>query len=314
MITMSDPGPAIPSLDILLLTYCPVFRKGKLLTSNLDTSVKELQQFREYAIAVDQEFAKWPARQPLKWQPTTLGLVDPAFKNGLLPGLTSSPSRIDVYLDGTSLHFKTKFLLRNHIVFVSSVWNNFRKCRLLLLCFIYQCSIRLQLLNTDTEESYEIHDIFTTAEKLSEDVAASIPFHLVRNPEVFVTAPVEDQHGGHKQPHIIPNLSAGGLLIMHTIFVVSTALVVPEQIRQSCIEYLVFIGQTIGQAEVIADVSPHPHSLIDVLIMLSVSHSLHSQENLSWMDIYLFLRGQWFHRRNMPRNSVLSFTGIRLLS
>ena len=94
-----DPGPSVPRLDTLLECYSPVFQKGKLLNANLDASIDELEKFRDYAITVDQEFALWPAKLPKSWQPRSLGLVDPNFKSGLWPGLTSAPRRIDVYLD-----------------------------------------------------------------------------------------------------------------------------------------------------------------------------------------------------------------------
>lgn len=99
MISPPDPGPSVPSLDTLLHCYSPFFREGRLLASDANASVDQLRQIRAYAISVDQEFALWPAKQPKSWQPRSLGLVDPAFKDGLLPGLTSAPSRIDVYLD-----------------------------------------------------------------------------------------------------------------------------------------------------------------------------------------------------------------------
>lgn len=102
-----------------------------------------------------------------------------------------------------------------------------------------------------------MHNILKLAKQISEDLAASIPFHLVRNPEVFVIAPHQQQTSKGRQDAIIPNISVGGLLLMHIILVASATTMVPQQISQSFREYLIWIGRVmgIGQAEVVSDVS-----------------------------------------------------------
>jgi hypothetical protein len=87
------------SLDTLLQRFSPIFREGQVLTSDTSTCPKELCRLREYAISVDEEFARWPASQPDEWKPNTIGSVDQRYIKGLLQGLTSFPSRVDVYYD-----------------------------------------------------------------------------------------------------------------------------------------------------------------------------------------------------------------------
>jgi hypothetical protein len=122
--------------------------------------------------------------------------------------------------------------------------------------------MRLELQNIDLEDiptptAYKMHDILKLAKQVSEDLAASVPFHLVRNPEVFVATPHQQQSSNGRQEAIVPNISVGGLLLMHVILIASTTSMIPQQISQSFREYLVWIGRVmgIGQAEVVSDVS-----------------------------------------------------------
>ena len=144
----------------------------------------------------------------------------------------------------------------NHIVYVSAVWNSYRKSRLVLLEFIYACSKRLH--DDDPDESsfssYQRH-VLKQAQDLSESIAASIPFHLTRNPETFLVPQL--QTSSAKQQVILPNKSIGGLLIIHLIHVVSGLSVVPIHLREMFREHLAWIGRVmgIGQASLLADVS-----------------------------------------------------------
>ena len=138
-------------------------------------------------------------------------------------------------------------------VYVSGVWNSYRKTRLVLLDFIYICSQRL--LRDDKSEdgsSFSESDLLNEARKLAEDIAASIPFHLFRNPEVFLSP---QQHTGTTV--ISPNQALGGLLLMHPISAALGLSVVPQHLSEMFRECLSWIGQVmgIGQATLFAEVS-----------------------------------------------------------
>lgn len=144
----------------------------------------------------------------------------------------------------------------NPTVYVSAVWNSYRKSRLLLLNFIYIDSKRLH--DDDPEESSSFSSqrhILKEAQDLSESLAASIPFHLTRNPETFLVH--QQQTSSTKQEVILPNRSIGGLLLMHPIHAVSGLSVVPMHLREMLREHLAWIGRVmgIGQAGLLADVS-----------------------------------------------------------
>lgn len=134
-------------------------------------------------------------------------------------------------------------------VYVSGVWNSYRKCRLVLLEFIYTCSKRLHLDN-------DLAPILQVAQTISEDIAASIPFHLLRNPDKVL-----QQQQTNAAGKLDPNRSIGGLFILHPLHVVSGLGIVPMHSREMFREYLAWIGTVmgIGQARLLtSDVSCIP--------------------------------------------------------
>lgn len=143
----------------------------------------------------------------------------------------------------------------NTTVYVSAVWNSYRKARLVLLDFISACSKRLH--DDDPEESSTSsqRQILKEAQNIAESLAASIPFHLTRNPEAFLAHP--QQTSSTKQEATLPNRSVGGLLLMHPLHVVSGLSVVPMHLREMFREHLAWVGRVmgIGQAGLLADVS-----------------------------------------------------------
>lgn len=225
-----------------------------MLDSNVSRAPSEVCRLKEYAISVDEELAMWPLRQIKQWQPKTIGYVTQREHEGLLEGTTSSPKRIDTYFDRKRIESSNIHILKrmHPTVYVSAVWNSYRKSRLVLLDFIYTCSERLPGYESEGSTPYTRRHILKEARNLSETIAASIPFHLTRNPEVFCV--------GFQQAReeiILPNPSVGGLLLMHSIYAASCLSIVPERLREMFREHLRWIGQKmgIGQAGLLADVS-----------------------------------------------------------
>ena len=224
-------------------------------------SSSEIRQFREYAMCVDEEFALWPACQSKEWRPNTIGLVE-RRENRRLSLDTTSPTRVDTYFDRKSAP-QTSSSDSTYVhpkVYVSAVWNSYRKCRLFLLDFIYTCSERLHDDNETSTKSPSTNTaslsrrhILREARDLAEDVAASIPFHLAQNPEVFLW----HANPTRKQEVIHANRSVGGLLLIHPLHVVTELSVVPKHLKEMFRGHLAWIGRVmgIGQAGVLADVS-----------------------------------------------------------
>ena len=106
--------------------------------------------------------------------------------------------------------------------------------------------------------SYSQDHILKEAHDLSEDIAASIPFHLARNVDEFLIN--KQQIDPMKQEAVLPNRSIGGVSLMYPIHVVSALSVVPLHLREMFREHLAWIGRVmgIGQARLLADVSILP--------------------------------------------------------
>lgn len=138
-------------------------------------------------------------------------------------------------------------------MYVSATWNSYRKCRFLLLDLISNCSQRLHEIDP-TEPYFSLkHYIQKEVGDLCESLGASIPFHLIRNLETFLNRQPQ-QTSSPERPVIIPNRSAGGLLLMHPIHIVSGLSIVPIHFRKMLKEQLAWIGRVmgIGQARLLA--------------------------------------------------------------
>ena len=145
-------------------------------------------------------------------------------------------------------------------MYISATWNSYRKCRLLLLELILKCSKRLHEIDPTEPPFSSRCRIQKEVWDLCESLAASIPFHLIRNLETFLVHK-QQQTGSTGRSVIIPNRSAGGILLMHPINVISGLSVVPIHFKEMLKEQLAWIGRVmgIGQAKLLAtDVSVSP--------------------------------------------------------
>jgi hypothetical protein len=129
-------------------------------------------------------------------------------------------------------------------VYAATVWNTYRKIRLLTLDVIIRCSKRLEKRNSFHNEENE-------AEELLGDLFASIPFHLFSNSTKFAR-----QADNVLGLAIIPGKSIGGLLLMAPLFVISNFSIVSPKMQVNMRECLAWIGTNmgIGQATILSKV------------------------------------------------------------
>lgn len=146
-----------------------------------------------------------------------------------------------------------------HLVYVSTVWNSYRKCRLHLLSCISNCSQRLAAVDPRNAFSplspYSQPQILAQARELAENAAASVPFHLLQDPGALLC--LQEQTSAYKELGLIPNKAVGGLLLMYSILAIGECDIVPMELRDYFRDCLIWIGSVmgIGQAGVVADVS-----------------------------------------------------------
>jgi hypothetical protein len=190
--------------------------------SNSPVGSDELYQLREEAVVLDQDFAMWQNIRCPKFNPRTVGSV-----NGLRSGVGLWPGRVDAYFD----------------LYIAGVWNTSRTARLLLISLILKLS---KLFDDNQEHTRHQKDGL----HLAEDIIASIPYHLAEDLQVFL------KDGGKHKETMNPGRPVGGLLLMHPIYVASTLLIVPQQMREYMKDCLAWIGTNmgIGQASIFAKV------------------------------------------------------------
>lgn len=213
------------SLDDLLLTFGSNWRKANALLSNPSIGSDDLYQLKNEATALDRDLAKWQRAQVQDFNLRTVGYVTQDRAVSTL-GVGYWPGRVDAYFD----------------LYVAGVWNTSRTARLLLISLILKLS---KLLNDNQDHSREHEDALI----LVEDILASIPYHLAEDLQTFL-------RDMGKNTIMNPGRPVGGLLLMHPIYVASTLLIVPQQMREYMRECLVWIGthMGIGQASVFAKV------------------------------------------------------------
>ncbi|KAF2489134.1 hypothetical protein BU16DRAFT_567316 [Lophium mytilinum] len=179
---------------------------------------------------LDNELANWATTQLHRWQYRTIGKFDPLmtdFKENhfWLFG------RVDVYAD----------------LYISTIWNTYRKVRLMIIDAIIDCASKLNLRNF-------LQPQISTAQDLVDDIAASLCFHLCAD----VPNMVQNAESGAPF-RLTPGKSLGGLLLMQPLFKVSGLSITKVQQRRIMREALVWIADQmgIGQAQLLLKVCFH---------------------------------------------------------
>ena len=129
-------------------------------------------------------------------------------------------------------------------VYVIAVWNTYRKAHLMILDAILRSNNRMQVTDQVEKQSSQ-------AQQLATDIAASIPFHLIRNPEALLLGPSAPTDG------FVPGRAAGGLLMLHPLWVITISSSISDEMRSRMRKCLAWIGDNmgIGQAITLSNVS-----------------------------------------------------------
>lgn len=136
--------------------------------------------------------------------------------------------------------------------------NSYRKALLLLLDVIVSCDQAISRLSQDAEVD---HTVSKEIYDLTLDIAAAVPYHLADNVQVFFDQTLSSDEINKA---MIPGRSVGGLLLMHTLYMVSTLPVVDPAINRYCKDCLAWIGRNmgIGQATMLSQVKLQPIQLL----------------------------------------------------
>ena len=178
------------------------------------------------SIALNQRFDEWEDSRVIEFKPTKIGNVRQRHKESEI-AVGYWLGKVDTYFD----------------LYVASVWNIFRAARLLLIKLI------IKLSDTIGENDNCIEHIHT-ANRIVEDMIASVPYHLTDNLQVFLS------QLSRNTEIIDPGKYLGGLLLMHPLYVASEMPFVPEKMQEYMRKCLAWIGLNmgLGQATLFANV------------------------------------------------------------
>jgi len=144
-----------------------------------------------------------------------------------------------------------------HTVYVSSVWNTYRKCHILILDRQVRCAKKLQAKLTGSGETstQQQEQWQREADILARAIASSIPFHLTRLNELESADNPLDMEAKLEEV----GRSAGGLLLMHPMNVVAKMSIVSPELQNYARDIMSWIAQEmgIGEASVLSDVSEY---------------------------------------------------------
>ncbi|KAI9148069.1 Transcription factor dbaG [Paramyrothecium foliicola] len=208
-------------LDTLLIQTDALWTKFETVTEAADLVViqNELNE-------LEQLFKQWQVSRTPELYPTAAGSVK---RNNCSeePPAGLRPGRIDTYFD----------------LYVAGIWNVFRSARLLIFALSHKLASIL-----GSEDACTAQD--RSARLVSEDILASIPYHLVDNLPLFLSEAqtiTEVTDTGKR---------LGGLLLLHPLYILSNLSFIAEDVRVYAKTCLRWIGSDmgLGQATLLANV------------------------------------------------------------
>lgn len=140
----------------------------------------------------------------------------------------------------------------------------------MVLNLIVRCHRATAHLHRDAEID---PSIWEEAQKLAMDIAASIPYYLAENVQVFVNQTLTSDT---PPKAMTPGRSVGGLLSMHTLYMISKLSVVDPVLKDYLKDCLAWIGQHmgIGQATMLSEVKTESKASFIENVMLTESGSI----------------------------------------
>jgi hypothetical protein len=194
-------------LDFMWVNYKASFELG------------HLKVLKAKCIALDRRFAQWQDSRAPEFRPIVTGRIKPReYEAEIAVGYWQG--NVDTYLD----------------LYVSSAWNIFRTARLLLITLI------IKLSGTPGSDDRSVSHLLI-ANRIVEDIVASIPYHLVDSLPAFLSKLAASTEITN------PGRSLGGLLLMHPLYVASKTPFISRNMREYMRKCLKWIGSNMGLAQ-----------------------------------------------------------------
>ncbi|KAL2060207.1 hypothetical protein VTL71DRAFT_9602 [Oculimacula yallundae] len=217
---------AVPIDEIFARTE-PLYNRAMSLLAR-DSTLDELSCVKRDAENLKDEYNLWQASLPEEWVPREVRVLKPRGVESSTPKVGYWPGPVDIY----------------HDPYIATIWNAYRKARLLVINIIMSCYNRI----CTFPEHEEINPaIYTEIAELSAGIISSIPFVLSADVHAFLES--IDNHSP-----VIPGKPVGGLLVMHTLYVISVLPIINPQVQRYLRDCLTWIGEhmKIGQAVILS--------------------------------------------------------------
>lgn len=137
-------------------------------------------------------------------------------------------------------------------MYTAAVFITYYKVKLKLLDVMLKCSKRLHDKSTPFEGTNTFKALQKESQGVADDIAASVPFHLVANLDETL------QNIKTKNPgDIRPQKALGGLFLMYPLYIAATLPPIPSSQQEWMKARLIWIGKHmgIGEAVILANVS-----------------------------------------------------------
>ncbi|PVH76636.1 hypothetical protein DL98DRAFT_425204 [Cadophora sp. DSE1049] len=229
------------TIDEIFARTEPLFRKAEALLAR-DATLDELYAVKRDAENLKNEYNIWIDNLPEEWKPRVVGSI--VAEDGAKPQVGYWPGRNTEYYD-RKFHLPTCTPPANSILaYIATIWNSYRKARLLVINIIMNCYNRICTF-PDHEEIDPA--IYAEIDDLITGLLLSIPFVLSSDVQTFV------QNASTRAP-LIPGRPIGGLMLTHTLYVLSVLPIIDPKIQMYLTECMAWIGEhmKIGQAVILS--------------------------------------------------------------
>ncbi|MCJ1225946.1 hypothetical protein MMC12_002595 [Toensbergia leucococca] len=197
------------------------------------------------AMMLDSQIAGWSSTVPVPWIYTPVGRVEGDLENP--ENAEAYPGPIDGYCD----------------IWVSTVWNNYRGCRIFVQAIALSCVKRLV---PECKESIEYHRAAITLQQLVSGICASVPYNMGYRPSMQQDPNTVFRHDA-KLPDCIFNSAdsdnaaqaLGGYFLLWPLWIAGSVYCVPEVQRRWLRGRLASIGKRYGinQATLLSRIDMH---------------------------------------------------------
>lgn len=214
------------TIDEIFAKTEPLYMRAEVLLAK-DATLDELYAVKRDAEILKNEYNIWIDTLPEEWKPRFVGTITAG--DGAKTQVGYWPGTITAY----------------HDPYIATIWNSYRKARLLVIDIIMNCYNRIC---TFPEHEEIDAAIYVEIEELIRGLLLSIPFVLSSDVQKF------HQNAATRAP-LIPGRPIGGLMLTHTLYVLSVLPIIDQKIQGYLRECMAWIGHhmKIGQAVILSN-------------------------------------------------------------